>query len=175
MELRRRPFANIALMIVEIPLALVLVVLTARELGLPDYVRKSTNGTIVYRCGFDNGASADFDVKTADPVVLNLVAQRHPRSATNWSVQRPGSPKIKASGFAVDTHSYGGSQGLAWRTASGRSITATLSFSDIDAEYGPATIWVKVSQLPGPKVAQDGEWPSGALICGPDPTSFRYI
>ena len=134
-----------------------------------------TTGAVAYRCS-DRWVSIDYDPKTVGPVVLNLIAQhqgQHRRMA--WSVQRPGSQPIPASTFDVNTHSIGGSRGLKWRETDGHWMAAALSFSDILGAYGPATIWVRLSDLgkadPGQNV---GVVPGpDTLICGPDPASYR--
>lgn len=146
-----------------------------RELQRLDAVRKRTTGTITYRCS-DRWVSADFDPKTVGPPVLNLIARHHPGRPMTWSVQKPGSQEIQASTFEDNTHSYGGSLGLRWRGTDGVWMAATLSLSDIVGEYGPATMWVHISPAADAHRGSDvsvGPGPAGALICGPDPTSFK--
>jgi hypothetical protein len=142
-----------------------------------DAVRIRTTGMITYRCR-DRWALADFDPKTVGPPVLNLIAQHHTGKTMSWSVQRPGFQQIPASVFKVNTHSYGGSLGLRWRQTNGNWMVSILSFSDIIGEYGPATIWVENSH------AHDGHdgrefrvlpGAAGALICSPDPASYKRV
>lgn len=136
-------------------------------------MRQATTGSITYDCS-EQSETLDFDPSNIGEITLRLTSLRHPRELSNWTVHWLGKPPIEAQSFDADTGSMGGSQGIEWRDADGRTMVAFLSFSDIYGEYGTTTIWTTVVR--GEIATAQGKLDAGEFTrftCGPDPKSYR--
>jgi hypothetical protein len=129
-------------------------------------IERQRTGSITYVCS---------DVSSKQPntgsIGLKLTERRRAGRLGNWLVTWPGKTSIEATSFEAQTGSYGGSQGIKWREADGRQMTAYISFSDVLIDYGPADILVEFAK---DSAAAKGANPlSSKYICDPDPASYR--
>lgn len=160
----RRPWRAVLGLVLLIVMALVLTPLVVHHLRWTQLIeREARDQEITYRCARQSGA-VDFDARLAGPTVLSLIA-RHKGGERTWKVAVPGSAPVPATSFPAETGSMGGSQGLRWRSPSGRKEELLLSFSDIVGEFGPDSIWVDyLPKKTGPSL--------GELTCGPVSRTF---
>jgi hypothetical protein len=94
-----------------------------------------------------NHAAVDFDpdlVRSTD-LRLKRTWVRRTQAPNEWELKGPPPLDGTSTTFPLNTNSIGGSEGIQWKSADGRTRTAFLSFSDIVGERGPYTVWLDVS------------------------------
>jgi hypothetical protein len=126
-------------------------------------------GSISYVCGLDG-----FPPNVIGGRELILSEHRRMEGASSWNVTRPGNKPMETVAFPYQTQSIGGSQGIKWREADGRTMTALLSLSDAIIEHWRSQVWAILVE--GDASAKRGDlsgMKTESLTCTPDPASYR--